>query len=411
MQIIYINGPSSSGKTTLAKALQEKLAKPFLHLSIDKMIGMMPLKMNCFDNFRETLGFWWKKEGVDSSKVTLKAGPFGKMVSSSFRKVAKSLAEEGHNLIIDDVSFHEELIEWKEALRPYDTLYVELTCSQEELLAREKERGDRMIGSAAEQAARMSGINGYDIRLDSGTFGPDELAQMIMEAMGSNNESHLIEKLLRPEKVEAELAIVIDVIRAFTTAAYAFNAGIEKIILVKDKEDAFKIKQDNPSFLLMGEEGGYPIEGFDFGNSPSQWIGMELKGKTLVQRTSSGTQGVVRSKGSKKLLIASFVIAEATKRLIEKIGPSKITFVITGSRDGDEDLALADYLEAKMLLGKIDPKPYLERVLNSIPAKEFAPRCTVFPEKDLELVTEIDRFAFAIEVQDENGFLTARPVY
>jgi len=41
-QVIYLNGPSSSGKTELAKALQEALDKPFLHVGIDKVIGMMP---------------------------------------------------------------------------------------------------------------------------------------------------------------------------------------------------------------------------------------------------------------------------------------------------------------------------------------------------------------------------------
>lgn len=46
IQIIYINGPSSSGKTTLAKSLQQEFDQPFLHIGIDRVIGMMPEKIN-----------------------------------------------------------------------------------------------------------------------------------------------------------------------------------------------------------------------------------------------------------------------------------------------------------------------------------------------------------------------------
>lgn len=60
MQIIYINGPSSSGKTTLAQALQQELEVPFLHISIDRIIGMMPNKLNNWEGGPAPLGFSWK---------------------------------------------------------------------------------------------------------------------------------------------------------------------------------------------------------------------------------------------------------------------------------------------------------------------------------------------------------------
>ena len=111
-----------------------------------------------------------------------------------------------------------------------------------------------------------------------------------------------IQKLHKPERVEAEFVIVIDVIRAFTTAAYAFGSGAEKIIVVSTPEEAFALKKDNHEFLLMGEVGGKHIPGFDFCNSPVNISKADVKGKTLVQRTTSGTQGVVRSIKSKKVL-------------------------------------------------------------------------------------------------------------
>jgi chloramphenicol 3-O phosphotransferase len=56
-QIIYLNGPSSSGKTTLAKALQEEFEQPFLHIGIDRVIGMMPVKLNNWDGGEALQGF------------------------------------------------------------------------------------------------------------------------------------------------------------------------------------------------------------------------------------------------------------------------------------------------------------------------------------------------------------------
>jgi chloramphenicol 3-O-phosphotransferase len=60
VQIIYSNGPSSVGKTTLAKALQQKLGQPFLHIGIDKVIEMMPDKLNNWEGGAAPLGFSWK---------------------------------------------------------------------------------------------------------------------------------------------------------------------------------------------------------------------------------------------------------------------------------------------------------------------------------------------------------------
>jgi 2-phosphosulfolactate phosphatase len=136
-----------------------------------------------------------------------------------------------------------------------------------------------------------------------------------------------IQKLHKPEQVEAEFVIVIDVIRAFTTAAYAFGGGAEKIIIVSSPQEAFALKKDNPEFLLMGEVGGKHIPGFDFCNSPVNISKADIKGKTLVQRTTSGTQGVVRSIKSKRILCSSFAIANATLKRIQSLTPTTITFI------------------------------------------------------------------------------------
>src|SRR6266508_6970461 len=85
--------------------------------------------------------------------------------------------------------------------------------------------------------------------------------------------------------------VVIDVIRAFTTAAFAFAAGAREIVLTSAVEEALALRAHFPGALVMGEVDGLPVEGFDFSNSPAELIGRDLGGRRMIQRTSAGTQG------------------------------------------------------------------------------------------------------------------------
>jgi 2-phosphosulfolactate phosphatase len=72
---------------------------------------------------------------------------------------------------------------------------------------------------------------------------------------------------------------------------------------------------------------GEAPEGFDFGNSPSEISGFDFRGKTIIQRTSVGTQGIVAESGSERLYAASLVTAEATVRALLSASPDQISFV------------------------------------------------------------------------------------
>jgi 2-phosphosulfolactate phosphatase len=78
--------------------------------------------------------------------------------------------------------------------------------------------------------------------------------------------------------------VVIDVLRAFSTAAYAFAAGVRQIQLVSTVEAA-RLRRQMPGALVMGEVEGLPVPGFDFSNSPPQFNGLDLGGRLLIQRT------------------------------------------------------------------------------------------------------------------------------
>ena len=224
-----------------------------------------------------------------------------------------------------------------------------------------------------------------------------------------------IDKIRRDQCVlQEELIVVIDVIRAFTTAALAFLQGADKIILVSKVKEAFLLKKKYPHALLMGEDGGVPVKGFHFSNSPVELSKSQIKGETLIQRTSSGTQGVVLNKRAGRILTASFANAEATLKRIQALKPQKVTFVITGmTKGGDEDVALADYLEKRLKAGggSVDPEPYLERVKNSASGQAFLSGAYAqFPKEDLRFCLDIDSAPFAMEVFAVDNELVLRAV-
>ncbi len=207
--------------------------------------------------------------------------------------------------------------------------------------------------------------------------------------------------------------VAIDVIRAFTTAAFAFAAGAQDILLVGEVEEALALRQRFRGSLAMGEVNGQPPDGFDLGNSPSALIGLDLRGRRIIQRTSAGTQGVVRSLRAEALLTASFVCAGATVRYLQKQKPASVTFVATGvglHRDGDEDAACADYVTALLQGESPDVTPYLERVRDSTDGRFFAEIPPRFPMSDLDCCLSLDRFNFAMVVERKDGMLTMKPL-
>ncbi len=207
------------------------------------------------------------------------------------------------------------------------------------------------------------------------------------------------------------VVIVIDVIRAFTNAAFAFSRGAKEIYPVGGVDEALQLKTQILNSLACGEVGGLPPAGFDFGNSPTQTDLLDLTGKIIVQRTGAGTQGVVRAVNATAMVAASFVVAAATVKIVNSLSPEAVTFVITGQTydGGEEDLACAEYLEALLKGDSPDPTPFLERVVNSRDAEIFKdPR---FPTSDLTHCTSLNKFDFAMPVVREGGRHVMRATY
>ena len=203
--------------------------------------------------------------------------------------------------------------------------------------------------------------------------------------------------------------VVIDVLRAFTTAAYAFEAGASQIFPVSTVEDAFQLKNHLPKALVMGEVGGHRPPGFDFGNSPAMINQQNLTGKHLIQRTSAGTQGIVRAIQANRLFATSFVVASATAKVLQQIQPETISFIITGesrARDGEEDRACGEYIQQMIQGHHPDPAAYISRVMTSTVGLAFNDGYhPTISQKDMDLCLAVNRFHFTLNIRSQGSHL------
>jgi 2-phosphosulfolactate phosphatase len=203
---------------------------------------------------------------------------------------------------------------------------------------------------------------------------------------------------------------VIDVFRAFTAAAVALANGASHIIMVSTVEEALSLRDSGAGQVCLGEVGGRPPAGFDFGNSPFEIAGIDFHGRAIIQRTSAGTQGIVAANRAQRLYASSLVTAKATARALLSGTPQRITLVAMGSNAvarTDEDELCALHLR-NLLEGRAgDPDAVRRVILASSEAQRFNdPARPHFHPGDLEIALDIDRYDFAVRVNIEDG----RPV-
>jgi 2-phosphosulfolactate phosphatase len=207
--------------------------------------------------------------------------------------------------------------------------------------------------------------------------------------------------------------VVIDVLRSFTTAAYALACGADQVIAVDSIDAARTLRAHDPSAVAIGAlGGGAPAPGLDMGNSPSGVAGLNLHGRCVILYTAGGTRGLVACDHAGILLASSLVCASATAAFLLALAPPSVTLVVTGmwsDRDGDEDHACADLIEA-LLRGKDPPRAqYAARVRSSDFGRRFSAGVDPnLPLADLDCCAAVDRFDFALPIHRTSSGVAIR---
>jgi chloramphenicol 3-O phosphotransferase len=162
--IIFLNGTSSSGKGSIAKALQPLLDSPYVHMSIDSFLYML----------RDGYGF----DDIE----TLFQKVSGDSLISGFHHCIRALSLAGHHEIVDHVlEYPYRLEECVDLLMDHPVVFVGVRCPLDELERRERKRGDRQIGLARWQFDRVHAHEIYDLEVDTSVKNPEECAIQIKE--------------------------------------------------------------------------------------------------------------------------------------------------------------------------------------------------------------------------------------
>lgn len=175
MTVVFLNGCTSAGKTSVARALQEILDPAHVRTGIDDAFAMLPLKLHNHPD-----GFFFDTD--PRGEIRLNHGVVGLAVLKAHARMAAALAGVSAGVILDEVVLEEELRDdWREALARCDVFRVGIHCALPELERREVERGDRLIGQARGQFDLVHVGMSYDLEVDTTSATPAEVAAQIVD--------------------------------------------------------------------------------------------------------------------------------------------------------------------------------------------------------------------------------------
>ncbi|CAN5626806.1 hypothetical protein BH10ACT1_BH10ACT1_19530 [soil metagenome] len=171
-EVIVLNGASSSGKTSIARALQQQLApEPWTVFGIDTLVDALPT--------------WLGGDGggldlADDGSIAV--GPVFRQLEAAWYQGLAAMARSGARLVVDDVflSGARSQRRVRAAFAGIDVVWVGVRCSTAEGERRERDRGDRVPGQHAHQVAIVHQGVGYDLEVDTTSVSTESCAQVVV---------------------------------------------------------------------------------------------------------------------------------------------------------------------------------------------------------------------------------------
>lgn len=178
--VVLLNGAGSSGKTSIARALQRMTAKPFLHVPMDAFLEMLPEPLQDHPD-----GISYAIRADDEGPVVeIAIGRHGQRLLAGMRLAISALAGAGNNLIVDDVMLNAGMTQYERLLNGVRLCRVGVHAGLALLARRERDRGDRLIGLARWQHSRVHARNLYDFDVWTDRWSPDDCARAIKDRFG-----------------------------------------------------------------------------------------------------------------------------------------------------------------------------------------------------------------------------------
>ena len=183
-KIIFLNGASSSGKSTLARSLQARLPEPFIHFSFDHLRDSHAIPTERFQRG----DFDWPTHRP--------------LVFDGFHRCLEAFASAGNNLIVEHIIEQRKwLIDLVKSLSPFDVFFVGLHCPLEQLNEREKARKNRSAGEAESDFAIVHSFSSYDLEIDT-TRNNTLNTDLLMEKWSNRKKPSQFDILMKTIKSE-----------------------------------------------------------------------------------------------------------------------------------------------------------------------------------------------------------------
>ena len=187
-RIIVLDGTSSSGKTTLANGLQQRLVAAdelWIVTGVDDYFAKMPRAWFAIGAHRgphADEGFVFDTSGPGGFEMRM--GPAGDTMLRAYRESVGAMARAGVNVIVDDVQLRDvEWDMWQQATAGLDVTWVQVRIDLDVLVARELARADRVLGMAHWQYDKVHRNPTYDVTIDTGVLSPDDAADALLTAL------------------------------------------------------------------------------------------------------------------------------------------------------------------------------------------------------------------------------------
>jgi 2-phosphosulfolactate phosphatase len=210
--------------------------------------------------------------------------------------------------------------------------------------------------------------------------------------MKSTLNVYALPRYVEPTELAGQTAVVIDVLRAATTIAYALDAGAEEVIPCREVADALALAEQFgiDEVVLGGERNGLAIDGFDLGNSPDEYSPDRVGGRTVLFTTTNGTRAMDHARQADEVLVAAFVNAAAVvAKLLER---ERISILCAGT---DGQISEDDVLLAGLLVDRLQRQGGMAYLQNAqaITAREFWLNSFALPQAIGAESLEPDRLA------------------
>ena len=195
--IIFLNGTSSSGKSSIAKALQELYHTPLLHVGLDTFFFMLPPQY-LGQGAKAHEGFQFLTQEDEEGPIThVHPGSYAQALCRTTIDVIQLMANRDHDLVVDELLFREESLKhYVEALENHTVYFIGIHCEPHILKEREIARGDRTPGLGRALVHRVHRpTHPYDLELNTTNTSPKENAQHILNFIKQTSQPQGFEKL------------------------------------------------------------------------------------------------------------------------------------------------------------------------------------------------------------------------